>query len=288
MITKQDEKKLKQRFAIPWLGIIFFTVAALTIVFGWRISDERYIVAEDGIGYAIGIIGGVMMLLLLLYPLRKRARWMRNWGPTRYWFRMHMFCGVFGPILILYHSNFGLGSLNSNVALFAMLTVAGSGLFGRFFYVKIHYGLYGRKASLNELRQSAEENLEHFASFMESIPQAKDKLAAFETYTLSPATSLAAQFGRAITLLFTTRLLNSNIKKRLVKEIDNSEFSAEEKKQKKREVILFLRSYLYTLRKIAEFSFYERLFSWWHILHLPLFIMLIVSGITHVVAVHMY
>ena len=51
---------------------------------------------------------------------------------------------------------------------------------------------------------------------------------------------------------------------------------------------IYLRIHLGTVRKIAGFSFYERLFSLWHVLHLPLFIMLLVSGVVHVYAVHMY
>ncbi len=288
MSTKVDNKILEQRFKIPWLGILFFLSALLAILFGWSISEERYIIAEDGLGYALGIVGGSMMLLLLLYPLRKRVRGMRNWAPIRYWFRMHMFCGVFGPILILYHANFSLGSLNSNVALFAMIIVAGSGLFGRYFYTKIHYGLYGQKASLKELKQSAEESLEHFAPLMQSLPEAKEELSQFEAYTLKPAMSLFREFGRAFHLAFSTRVTYSHLKKRLIQEIESCEIDPKEKSLKKQEITLFLRSYLYTLRKIAEFSFYERLFSWWHILHLPLFIMLVISGITHVVATHMY
>ena len=113
---------------------------------------ERYITPNRGIGYALGIIGGSMMLLLLLYSARKRFRWLKFLGPTVGWFRFHMVLGVLGPLCILYHSNFGLGATNSNVALFSMLTVAGSGLIGRYIYSRIHHGLYGSKATLSELR----------------------------------------------------------------------------------------------------------------------------------------
>ena len=39
---------------------------------------------------------------------------------------------------------------------------------------------------------------------------------------------------------------------------------------------------------VATFHAYERLFSLWHVLHMPLFFMLIIAGIVHVVAVHVY
>jgi hypothetical protein len=39
---------------------------------------------------------------------------------------------------------------------------------------------------------------------------------------------------------------------------------------------------------VAAFEAYERLFSLWHVLHLPLFFMLLIAGIVHVIAVNVY
>jgi hypothetical protein len=47
-------------------------------------------------------------------------------------------------------------------------------------------------------------------------------------------------------------------------------------------------AYVAALVKEAQFSAYERLFSLWHALHIPLFVMLLLTGILHVVAVHLY
>jgi hypothetical protein len=46
--------------------------------------------------------------------------------------------------------------------------------------------------------------------------------------------------------------------------------------------------YLATARKVVQLNFYERLFALWHVLHLPLFVMMLITGIGHVIAVHMY
>jgi len=40
--------------------------------------------------------------------------------------------------------------------------------------------------------------------------------------------------------------------------------------------------------KVAEFSLYERFFSLWHLFHFPLFLILVVTALIHVVAVHMF
>jgi hypothetical protein len=49
-----------------------------------------------------------------------------------------------------------------------------------------------------------------------------------------------------------------------------------------------LKGYLSELREVAEFRTYERLFSLWHVLHVPFVFMLVLSAIIHVVYVHMY
>ena len=41
-------------------------------------------------------------------------------------------------------------------------------------------------------------------------------------------------------------------------------------------------------RRLAEFEGYERLFSLWHALHIPLIFMLIIAAVIHVIAVNVY
>ena len=75
-------------------GASLYLLAALVVYAGWLQRDLRYLVADEGLGYWLGIIGGSMMLVLLLYPLRKRTRIMRGWGSVRAWFRVHhLFAG---------------------------------------------------------------------------------------------------------------------------------------------------------------------------------------------------
>ena len=39
---------------------------------------------------------------------------------------------------------------------------------------------------------------------------------------------------------------------------------------------------------MARFNSFERLFSLWHLVHVPFFVMMILSGLFHVFAVHLY
>ena len=40
--------------------------------------------------------------------------------------------------------------------------------------------------------------------------------------------------------------------------------------------------------RVAQFSLYERLFALWHILHLPIFFLMVLSALVHIFAVHVY
>ena len=108
--------------------------AAILTVLGWFLPLHNYITPRVGVGYWMGIVGASMMLLLLSYSLRKRFRFL-DWSPTlNRWFNWHMFLGLFGPILILYHCGYRLGADNSNMALWSMITVAVSGVIGRYLH----------------------------------------------------------------------------------------------------------------------------------------------------------
>ncbi|MES0328256.1 MAG: hypothetical protein ABUK13_08715, partial [Gammaproteobacteria bacterium] len=140
-------------------AIRFFFGVFIIILVWWGIDhrDLNLISAESGLGYAMGIVGAILMLLLLIYPLRKRVRLISRFGSIKFWFRTHMLFGVLGPVLILFHSNFQIGSLNSTVAMLCMLTVALSGLIGRYLYGKIHHGLYGSHIEMKELKDVTQE-----------------------------------------------------------------------------------------------------------------------------------
>ena len=93
---------------------LFGLAVTAVLIIGWNHRDSNYLSAETGAGYVLGIIGASLMLVLLLYPLSKRVTAMTRLVPIRYWFGFHMLLGVVGPVMVLFHSNFHLGSTNSS------------------------------------------------------------------------------------------------------------------------------------------------------------------------------
>ena len=158
----ERRRRLRLSHAGLWLALG-------AIIAGLVAPIERYLTPQHGLGYGLGILGGSLMLLMLVYPVRKRMPSLAVLGTVPFWFRLHMVLGVVGPLAILYHSNFSLGATNSNVALACMLIVASSGLVGRYLYARIHHGLYGRRATLRELAGDA-ENLRQHSGVLRVLP----------------------------------------------------------------------------------------------------------------------
>jgi len=46
--------------------------------------------------------------------------------------------------------------------------------------------------------------------------------------------------------------------------------------------------YLMGAQRVALFTAWSRVFSWWHVAHVPFVYLLVISAIVHVIAVHAY
>lgn len=270
----------------------FYLLILLIVYSGWQYRGNVYITPEEGPGYMLGIAGGSMMLLLLVYPLRKHLRWTRTMGPVRHWFLAHMLMGILGPVCILYHCNFQLGSTNGNIALFSMLLVAVSGLVGRYFYTRIHYGLYGKKADLEHLSSDAAMARSFMDKTFEASPELHIRLQDLERQAVAPLHGYIAGVARIFAVNLKSRwyaiTAGPALRRASIHSSWGVQLTAEQRRVYYRHARYYLHAYLETVRKVAGLSFYERLFSLWHILHLPFFFMLLITGFVHVYAVHMY
>jgi hypothetical protein len=266
---------------------LFSGLLVTALFIGWRINEEGHLAAESGIGYWLGIVGSLAMLALLLYPLRKRfghARWL---GSTSTWFRMHMMLGMIGPALILVHCNFRAGSLNSTVALVAMLLVAGSGIAGRYLYGRIHMGLYGRKARLQEILADCGFLNQAIGA---ELPEGAKIVAALEAHAArSMAASLPARFflqkGRSRRL---RRKLVRDVRRVVTERGAEHGWSGRDQRRRVAQVRQHLGLYFSAVDKATTFGIYDRLFAAWHVAHLPMFLLLVIAAIVHVIAVHLY
>jgi hypothetical protein len=264
------------------------------MVIGFFVSHDGWYTAGDAIGYNIGLVGGIMMLTLLIYPMRKRIGLMKEWGLLPKWFKWHMVFGILGPALIMFHSTFVIKSFNAGVALICMLLVSGSGIFGRFFYTKIHNGLYGRQASHRQL-QSSLDGSGDVKSILSFAPAIQQKLNEFRESSMRSSKEGRLNLWNSVTVEIQSRALMQTLESHLHQIMyagaqTKTWSSAQKKKLDElyRQNLTFIRTYVMAVRDLSQFSTYEKLFSYWHIFHVPLVYMLVFTSIWHVISVHQY
>ena len=267
-----------------------FLVTAL--IAGWLLSDVKLVDPNDGLGYWLGITGGSLMLFLLLYPAGKQSTILRRLGVVKHWFRIHMIFGLVGPLLILYHCNFSVDAINSTVALYSMIAVAVSGIIGRYFYTRIHRGLYGKRANIEELREEITDAMENSRGLAAILPNFMNELHIIS------AKLTGDQYTRSISMrhclswtfkyYFVRLRLYLLIKKELRERTASSKAMHNNAKNLRKTANAYATQQVGLMRQVAQLAFYERLFSLWHVFHMPLFLLLVVSALVHVLAVHMY
>jgi len=278
----------RERSAGPpfeWGSLVFGVLFSGALAAGWHWRQVLPWSPEHGLGYWLGIVGLSCVGLLLLYPLRKRVPSLQVFGSVPAWFRIHMFLGALAPILILFHSRFSVSSMNANVALGCMLIVAGSGIIGRFLYVRIYRGVAGRRQEARRLLADASVYRERLnAHFSEAVELAEDLEGLFGTGKAGffPAMFRAVRASGRIGAA-QARMIRSV--KRGAKELPGSRA---DRNRTRKEAVRVVRKYCETLRAASQLEIFERLFSLWHVVHLPLFFLMLIAAAIHVFAVHQY
>jgi hypothetical protein len=288
----RNEPSLWRKLNKEYGSLVGFALATSALIVGYMGREQRRLFPDHGLGYLLGIVGSLLLLSLLLYPLRKKFRALAFLGQVRNWFKTHMIIGIVAPITILYHSNFSVGSVNSTAALLSMLLVAASGLVGRFLYGKVHHGLFGRKANLKELLGTVKLSIKDAGPAARFVPTMMQAIAAFDRQVLQPPKSMLDTVLLPLRLNFQTRLAYRRIAGFVAHELDlqaaQSAAVAQHRDRLQQLANAYIREHLRRVRRVAAFVAYDRMFALWHRIHLPFFLLLIVTAIIHVIAVHAY
>ena len=289
--SRELDKERTFSSSLPIDMLVYLAITAL-VAAAWKFSQMGYFKAGDDIGYWIGVAGGVMMLLLFSYPLRKHFNFSRNWGRIKWWFVLHMVLGIGGPLLILVHSTFQVGSLNAAVALYSMVAVALSGVMGRFIYARVNRGLHGEKASLRDLQTRAGLEEADARSRLAFAPEVENRLMAFEQRELKARvgwfTYTRQVFWLPLQQWLTYRRCLTDLRRILAQMAQQQGWSDSDLRKRRTNSAKLVDQYLHAVARVAQFTAYARLFSLWHVAHIPVVYLLVISAVVHVVAVHAY
>ena len=258
-----------------------------TLVGAWHhqmILALQDITFGGGIRFWFGVAGTTMMGLLLLYPIRKVLALRFPRGVSG-WFHIHIIFGLLGPVLILYHCNFGFGAFNANVALVTMLVVAISGIVGQFVYQRVSAGFYGDKQQARVHLDAVIGQLHSFHGQGQAKASLIERLEDFEAQLLTPRRGvIASLFGR----------LQVEVRRRqffrdaglLLAEAQRANGWSREQHQGMRHLVgTHLGAYVSMARRAAGRSIREQLWARWRMFHLPFFLIMSIATVLHVYAV---
>lgn len=261
--------------------LVAAVVAALLAAAAYVIAFAPY-GAGDDVGYNLGLVGGVLMLLLLPYSLRKRLRILRSSGAMKVWFLFHIWAGLLGPLLVLFHSTFYIGSFNGGVALVCTLLVTASGTVGRFFYRRVHRGMTGSRATVEEMQAALAQEQQALGTqlgpHLGRLPAVGEAIADYIALATTTPAGRAARTAHFLALGWSRRRVSRHLRRTL----------AAAGHGKRDSLLLAAEATLAAAQKSAQFATYERLFSLWHTIHIPFLYLLVLTAVVHVVAVHAY
>jgi len=229
---------------------------------------------SKGIWIDLGWAGSFMMMFMMLYSVRKRVSFLSNFGSLRYWLRGHMFLGIMGPLLVTFHTTFKFNGIIAT-SFWCMIVTMVFGILGRYIYVQIPRSLSGTEMQVSdidvELKSLDSELDRHLGrksttGLMALIDGGQEEMESF-----SPLKALFFM----ITMDLKNRMRIISIRKKL-----KTGFGLE--RSVRRSVISRIRERNLLLRKKRLLATSHKLLHYWHVLHIPLAIVMFIIMFIHI------
>ena len=248
----------------------------------WLLDDIRF---GSGLRFWLGVGGATMMGLLLLYPLRK-ALGARSWiGRVAGWFHIHIVFGIAGPVAIAYHTNFGHGGSNANLALWTMVVVALSGIAGHFVYASASAEFYRGKLQAREQIDAIAGILGGLDANHDQRQQILADFAAFEAELLTPRQGVVSSLMARLRMEQRRRRLSRALGWHLSDCAAQLRLSDVQHADLRARAGHHLAAYMRIAGFAARRSVREQIWARWRLFHLPVFLIMVVATVLHVAAV---
>lgn len=212
-------------------------------------------------GHGLGIVGSLCMLVGVgVYIARKRLKAFRNLGLLKHWLEFHIFLCTLGPILVLFHTAFKFGGIVA-ISFWSMVAVFASGIIGRFIYLQIPHTIEGRMMSRGDIQKVITDTQLRINRYIESEAIKNELFNIFETLGDEKENTSYSNAKKQI----------KNILKR--GNVDSKTI---------RELMHHIKQDFSLRKRIKRLELMQNLFRYWHVVHLPFAILMLLIMIIHI------
>lgn len=239
-----------------------FTMAAYR---SWRPAGD--------IGHGFGVVGSAMMVLMLLYSVRKRTRLFGELGHVSYWLQIHIFFGIIGPLFIVLHTSFRLNGLVA-VSFWAMIAVALSGILGRYLYLQLPRNVFGEEMDLEQ----AKEVVHKLQAQLIQCGLTPEQITKIQVVASPEIPRHWSTFRILITLFlqdFSKSLRLSNASE-ILHQFNQLTPTAH------KEIILIVKEQALLRRRVQLWNSFHSLFHYWHVIHRPFAMIMYLIMLVHI------
>ena len=263
------------------------SVIAAILTSAWLRWSQFSFVNDYEFIYNTGLAGGILMLVALTYSLRKRLPILKNSGKVESWYFVHLYASIAGPLIIIFHSSFAIKSLNSLIAIVAMVLIVCSGALGRFLFTRLSFIMHSKLERIDReevelfdtlVKYDSEVIRKHLSRLtVTCLTQPRTVFHIPYAYFLVRAQAAACYvvIGDQITKVLFEVAKRSNW--------DNQTLGMTVMSEKH-----YLKQYINTLMDVTLVRSCEQLLSKWRFFHAPLMYLLLLCSLAHIWAVHAY
>ena len=258
--------------AVVAVGVTGFAYYTTSIPLRPFLSDYKTMKPSGRYSHGLGIIGASMIIIgVTLYSTRKRVRRFWELGKLSRWLEVHIFLCLLGPLLVVYHTTFKAGGIAA-ISLWCMLSVAASGVVGRFLYLQIPRNIKGSELTQQEIANE----LDRLSTELSTMPLG-DQFVKKIDESFAPIAN-PKQLSEVFAVLAQLQTIKRRVKHSLGGMIASSNIG-----HRRARALFKLASARMTLvQKTAVLGQVERLFFYWHAVHLPFTVIMFITLAAHV------
>lgn len=256
-------------------GLLFFYGGSY---YGTSLEERFYhqdhkLLKPSGIyGHGLGIVGTLLIIIGVFgYIIRKKMKHNSKLGALKYWLEFHIFLCTLGPIFVLFHTAFKFGGIVS-ISFWSMVAVVASGVIGRFIYKQIPRTIQGRALDLDEIIGMKNQIHEEFKLIL------KEQVESNMNYSDLELALQANHENLSTTKVFRQYFIHNQ----QLSEIKNKLTALSIPSNRRKKIVQLIKKEMILKWRIENLKVMQKLFKYWHVIHLPFALIMLIIMIIHV------